>query len=355
MKKKVLLSLFLGVLLSIGGFYLAFRNVPARDILQYLSRIDYIWVLPSFALILLSFILRVVRWMVILAPFKKIDFWSGFHPLMIAFTINCILPGRAGELARPAILYKKNQVRYSTGLATVAMERVFDMVLIIGLFLMVYPWLDFDASLQLTIGGTVLSQETLNAIVLGMFQLGILLILGMIVVSLEWSRMLIKRVMFKMPTLLFFTGKPFREKVFRLVCSPLVKMIDHIATGFALIRSPARILACLGLSIMIWVIAALSYYVFSLGCPGIEITFFEMVAVMVIICLFIAMPSVPGYWGLWEAGGIFAMMVFGIARKEAAGFTLANHAMQVIPVILIGFGSALVTGVNLWKTSFESR
>ena len=65
-------------------------------------------------------------------------------------------------------------------------------------------------------------------------------------------------------------------------------------------------------------IAALSYYVFSLGSPGVDLSYTEMFAVMVIICLFIALPSVPGFWGLWEAGGVFAMSLFGISKNAAA-------------------------------------
>jgi hypothetical protein len=80
-----------------------------------------------------------------------------------------------------------------------------------------------------------------------------------------------------------------------------------------------------------------------------------MYAVMVIICLFIALPSVPGYWGLWEAGGVFAMSLFGIPENAAAGFTLANHAVQLFPVIIVGFISAVITSVNIWQVSFEKK
>ena len=96
---------------------------------------------------------------------------------------------------------------------------------------------------------------------------------------------------------------------------------------------------------------AMSYYVMSLGCPGIKLSFFEMSAVMIIICFFIALPSVPGYWGIWEAGGIFAMALFGIATKDAAGFTLVNHLIQIFPVIIVGFFSAILTGINILKIS----
>jgi uncharacterized membrane protein YbhN (UPF0104 family) len=76
---------------------------------------------------------------------------------------------------------------------------------------------------------------------------------------------------------------------------------------------------------------------------------------MVIICFFISLPSVPGWWGLWEAAGVFALSLFGVSSKEAAGFTLANHALQVFPVIIVGLTSAMIISVNIRQMSFEGR
>jgi len=81
----------------------------------------------------------------------------------------------------------------------------------------------------------------------------------------------------------------------------------------------------------------------------------EILICMVIICFFIALPSVPGYWGLWEAGGMFSLTLFGIAPKNAAGFTLMNHAVQLFPIIIIGLVSAWITGVNIWNASDSEK
>jgi len=354
MKHKLTISLIVGILISAAGFYLAFRNVPAKEILQYFARINYFWLIPAFILVILSFILRVLRWQVILAPTKNIDFWSGFHAVMIAFAINCILPGRVGELARPAILLQREKIRFSTGLATIALERAFDISLIIGLFLITYPWIQFDPNMTMQVGSTSLDQHTLETIVRGMLQLGIGLIFGMLLVSIEWSRTYIIQLIQKSPNLLFFFSIRLRAKARHALCDPLTRLLENFASGFVSIQSPARIALCLVLSILIWLTAALSYYVFSLGCPGIGLSPPQMVAVMVIICIFIALPSVPGYWGIWEAGGILAMMAFGVSKTDAAGFTLANHALQVIPVMLLGFISALVTGVDMFRAPSRS-
>jgi uncharacterized membrane protein YbhN (UPF0104 family) len=96
----------------------------------------------------------------------------------------------------------------------------------------------------------------------------------------------------------------------------------------------------------------------SLGCPGIDLSFLELYAMMVILCFFISLPSAPGFWGIWEAGGVFALLIFGVPAKEAAGFTVANHVIQMLPVIIMGLVSAIITGVNVVQvahTSTEDR
>jgi hypothetical protein len=58
---------------------------------------------------------------------------------------------------------------------------------------------------------------------------------------------------------------------------------------------------------------------------------------------------------LWEAGGVFALSIFGVSTNAAAGFTLANHAVQMFPVIIVGFISAIITSVNIWQVSYEKK
>ena len=46
--------------------------------------------------------------------------------------------------------------------------------------------------------------------------------------------------------------------------------------------------------------------------------------------------------------------LFGTSPKNAAGFTLMTHAIQLFPVMLVGLVSVLITGVNIWKTSWPA-
>ena len=92
--KKIIVTLIIGLLLSGIALYLVFRNVSFSELVSYLRSVNYWWAVPTWAIIWIGFMFRVVRWQLLLSPFKKMDFWSAHHPLMIGFMLNCILPGR---------------------------------------------------------------------------------------------------------------------------------------------------------------------------------------------------------------------------------------------------------------------
>ncbi len=355
MKNHLLISLTIGIALSVAALYFTFRNVPLGDLVVYLGSINYVWVIPATFLVLLSFFVRALRWQFILASTHKIGIWPAFHPMMIGFMINCIFPGRLGEFARPAILQKKEQVPFGTGIATVAAERVFDVAALVTFAVITLTAIDINPEVQIVFGNFQLNRATLEILFNRIILMGILLMIGMIAVSIPSIRRAIHQLILALPLLFIFASETTKTKIRVKACEPLTRFVDNIAKGFTLLKHPQKIIICSIYSLLVWIIAAFSYYAFSFGSPGVQLTFTEMFAVMVIICLFIALPSVPGFWGLWEAGGVFAMSLFGTSSDVAAGFTLANHAVQMFPVIVVGFVSAIITSVNIWQLSYEKK
>jgi uncharacterized protein (TIRG00374 family) len=355
MKNHIIISLVAGLVLSAAALYFAFHNVPLYDLLNYLKSINYLWTIPAVFLILVSFFIRAVRWQFILEASRKINIWRAFHPLMIGFMINCILPGRMGEFARPMILQKKENIPFATGIATVAAERVFDVFALVIFAVMTFVFIEIDPQVEIVFGDIHLNRSTLEVVFNRIVIMGLLLLIAIILVSITAVRRIVQRVILATPSLFFFAGNAAKAKITAKLCEPLNRFVDNIALGFTLIRYPKKILICALYSLAVWMTAALSYYVFSLGSPGVSLSFAEMYAVMVIICLFIALPSVPGFWGVWEAGGVFAFSLFGVSTNAAAGFTLANHAVQIFPVIVVGFISAVITSVNIWQVSYKKK
>jgi len=351
LNKKTIASLIMGILFSGIALYLTFINIPLSGLSDYITTINFWWVMPSLLFALLSYILRVVRWQIILNPVKKTNFWHAFHPLVIGFMMNCVFPGRIGEIARPAILYKRDKVEFSKVLATVAVERIFDLIALLLSFIYILVTIEINPSLDITFGEYHLTTATLNTIWGTTLKISVVLVGIILLISISKSRLIISKIILRSPDVLVFAGSQLKEKLRKGICSKIVHVLNNIAHGFEVLKSPRDIIICLVHSFLIWGLVVLSLYVLAFGCPGIQVSFLEAYAVEIIICFFIMLPSVPGFWGLWEAGGVFALMIFGIPAKEAAGLTLTYHFIHVIPVIIIGIVSATIIGVNLVQST----
>lgn len=269
--------------------------------------------------------------------------------MMIGFMTNYILPGRVGEIVRPVVLKKKENVPFSIGLATIALERLFDLIFMLIFLTVSLTQVEINEALNIPFGDYTLNSETIEKISQGMFFLLAGLLGGVLLLSFSSSRTIIQSTISGVPGLFFFLSLGAREKMDQRIFAPINRLLDNFSIGFSQIKDPGRIAGCLLFSAGLWVVSALSYYTMSLGSPGIDMSFGAVFIMMIIICSVIALPSVPGFWGVWEAGGLFALSIFSITGEAAAGYTLLNHAVQILPIIPLGFISVFVIGENLFS------
>src|SRR5881628_3030083 len=109
------------------------------------------------ALATLTFPLRAVRWRLILRDVGGARFPLGplWHATAIGFMANNLLPARAGEFARAYAAKQALPVRFTTALASVGVERVFDGLMLVGLLAVALAAPSFPHAA--TIGGTSLA------------------------------------------------------------------------------------------------------------------------------------------------------------------------------------------------------
>lgn len=344
MRPRLLASLAIALPLSAGGFYLAFRHVPFGDLWAYGARIDYAWVLPALVVTILGFACRILRWQMILAPSQRVPFSAAYHAMVIGFALNCVLPGRAGEIARPLVLRKIRQVPFLTALSTVAAERLFDLAAVLTLLIPALATIDATPGQSIEFQGYRLDHTLLTRITQGSWAGLGLLLLGIVLLAWPGSRRRLLLLAHRVGTVLR-PGKagPLQRLVDRCLVG-IASGVEHAAQGLLCFQRPLILAGILGTTLLAWALNVLAFYIFSFGTPGVRLGPLEMGFVLVVICIFIALPSVPGYWGVWEAGGVFALSVYGIAAAEAAGFTLFIHALQLLPVLAAGWYSSLRVG-----------
>ena len=128
-KKKIVFTS--GILISFACLWLFVRKVEWDSLTRAFSEANYIYVLPAIIFIFASYLVRAVRWSILITPVKRVSLLSLFSAIMVGSMANSVLPARAGELIRPILIGKKENIKMTTSLATVVMERIFDMMALI--------------------------------------------------------------------------------------------------------------------------------------------------------------------------------------------------------------------------------
>ncbi|TAA44344.1 flippase-like domain-containing protein [Pseudoxanthomonas winnipegensis] len=100
-----------------------------------------IWFVMAVLTLLLSHIIRTIRWRVILSRSGvEVSNTRPLAALSVGYLINTLLPLRLGELVRTGLLSYTVRTRFSTVLATVFVERLIDLAVLILLFVALIGW-----------------------------------------------------------------------------------------------------------------------------------------------------------------------------------------------------------------------
>ena len=139
---KIALPLCLGIFL-ISYSYSRFTQDQLSEIKTYFAKADYLIVLLSVFLSILSHISRAYRWNFMLEPLGyKPRLANNFMAISVAYLLNILIP-KSGEVSRGIILDKYENVPFTKGFGTIISERVVDLVFLL-LFTLLALSLQFD-------------------------------------------------------------------------------------------------------------------------------------------------------------------------------------------------------------------
>ena len=130
---------WLGLVISLVFLYFALRGLGIRDLGAALQGANYVWLLPGVAVYFVAVWVRAWRWHYLIRPVKSIPTRRMFPIVAIGYMGNNIYPARAGEVFRALFLKSKEGVPFSTSLATIIVERIFDGVVMLGFVFLNLP------------------------------------------------------------------------------------------------------------------------------------------------------------------------------------------------------------------------
>ena len=338
MRKKHI-HLLIGVVIIALSLFYAFRGVKFDELLNAFTSVHYFYVLPAIFMVLVSFLLRAIRWRYLIRPVKEVKTTELLSPLMVGFMAN-MLPARAGEFVRAYLLSKKVSISLSSSLATIFIERLFDLFLV--LFLLVWVLLFMpDAITSGNAGGAHELSDKIK--IFGKFSFTLFLFIFLFSALLQFKNnwaMTIIRIFIKP-----FPPK-WREKT--------ITLVNSFAEGLNIIRDKRGFIATIFLSFIIWISFALTYYLLYMGF-GIE-TMLPVISSLVILCLiiavFITVAPTPGFLGSYHLACVATLHgVFGIQKAVALSYGIVAWLVAMGPTIIIGAIFAIKENISFSEFS----
>lgn len=324
--KKIWIGLIISIL-CIGYFI---KGISWREAWIIMLTAQYLWLIPATIAFLLSFYLRAVRWQIFMDPIKHLPVKRLIPSLMIGFMGNSVLPARLGELIRPYVLGKKENLSISAALATVVVERIFDGICM--LFLLAIVLLFFAPAISSNTNDFInLPRIRLISYTFLAVNIAILIFLYLLIKYPDKSVTIIKKIFGFLPV-------HWVDKLGHL----LLSFVD----GLHILHQPKQIFLASFYSFAVWITVAIEIlfvqYAFHLGSLPLSAPIF----IMIIVAIGVMLPSAPGYVGPYHAACRGALVLLGVEVNTAIGFAVILHASQVIVVILVGF-------YYLWKEGLK--
>jgi uncharacterized protein (TIRG00374 family) len=312
-KSAKVLSLAVAAGLAAVLLYYSLRGVEWREVARIIRSAAPGGLLLTLAIGTVTLFLRACRWRVLLNAEGDVSVATAFWATAAGYFGNNFLPARGGELVRTFLISSRCGLASSFVLATALSERVADavaLVIITGIVLLVVPaqpgWLAGAARPFAILG----------------------LIGGLIIAVLPFLGSVGESVIEKAPV-----PHAWRPR--------LLRILDHGLRGIRAFHDGRRLAAFLAFTILIWSLDATAVVIAAVALG------FRMpisVAFLLIAGLGVgtALPSTPGYVGIYQFVAVTVLTPFGFSRTDAIAFILVA---QVLSNIVIGIWGSL----GLWR------
>ncbi|MBS1831929.1 MAG: flippase-like domain-containing protein [Acidobacteria bacterium] len=315
-----------------GAMWYWLRGVEHFDWVRFrqnLSQMDPVWLIAALVAVALSYVGRVVRWRVMLEPLRpNPGFWGILSATAIGFTAT-VLFGRAGEFVRPYLIAKRENVTISSQIAVWLAERIFDLLMVLGLFGFAIAQLKYHvgnpkAAAIASAGGWAMA-----------FLSGICLIA---VLSFRYFE---KGVQQRLIDALGFLPEHALEKVRKVLAS--------FSEGMAATRNTRSLMLLILYSLVEWVILIFCTYFTLLAMPGTAgLTLSESMVILGFVAIGHSV-QLPGVGGGGQVATLFVLTeLYNVPAEAASAAALVLWLVNVVTILPVGLVLAFAEGLH-WK------
>jgi len=297
-----------------------------------LSGLRWNWMALSIPLILLAYVVRAIRWKVMIRPMApNATLWQLVVATFIGFTA-VVLFGRAGEPVRPYLIARKLNLPFSSQVAAWFVERILDLLMILALFGL--------ALTQASGVGWAPDSRLHTALqaagwVAGLTGAGCLAAL----IALRRYRGQIRS---RLEQALAFLPE-----------APLARVrgfIHAFDEGMESTRDPASLWMLIGLTVVEWTLVAGVFISVLLAFPeAAHLTLSQVLTTMGFVT-FAGVIQIPGVGGGMQIATILVLTeMYGIGVEAASGVALVLWATNFLTALPLGLFMAFHEGIH-WRT-----
>ncbi|MFB6251170.1 MAG: flippase-like domain-containing protein [Halobellus sp.] len=342
-------GLIAGAFLAVFALVLMTQYIDFGTVIAEMSEVNPLLVVAAALVYLLSWPLRGLRYRDILGELgyrETLPFLTG--AVFISQTGNLVFPARAGDLIRAYVVKARRGIPYPSGFASLAAERVFDLLTIAsmaGVVLIGYTAAGQTAELARTVTGAEGAGRVAVIVALGVGLVALAAVVG-IALSARSDRNFVAAVVYRIST----------DSYADFVAGAVGRFVDDLQTvagtrrGFTRIGTSSVAVWTLDVVTALFVLAA-----FTPGLPVVELIAVSFFAVSV-GNLAKVLPLSPGGVGLYE--GAFTLLVVGLtplSPELALGAAVLDHAVKNIVTVVGGYASMLGLNVSLTTAVEETR
>lgn len=291
------------------------------------------WLLLALALTYTSYLIRAYRWKFFLDPIKPSSLGVLFTGQILGFSAVYLI-GRPGELVRPAYIARWENVPFTSQLAILVLERLYDMVasaLLFGLALYLEPMRGGGAAVGQTLHRM---HEGATAVLAGTGTMVILLVL---------YRFRAESVIRWASQRLHFLPRKVRRA--------LGNMARSFAEGLDVIRNLRDLAASLACTCLLWVVNISVFWVVYQSLGGELGRLSWWAAAVVSFCAGVGLViQLPGVGGGFQLAVLYVLkQLFHIGAGAATSAALLIWLVILTPCLLLSIVLLVYGGLSFKK------
>lgn len=323
-----------GYIVTLIFIYFLLREIKVADLIETLAVVSPASLVLSVVVLSCGYFIRAARWWVMLRVFNdRLRLISCVGPFVMSMAANNIFPLRAGDVIRMFTFRELHGLAPVQVLGTLMLERLLDLMVLLGLFFITLRWVTID----------IIPQSFIN--LLRIMVISSAMLLFCILALSGYAGRLLNRL----------GETDFSRK--HVWCGKLLSQFNRFFDTIQLASSLSRLMLLISLSVLCWLLEG-GVYLITASALNYHGSFMGPYFASSTGALSTLLPSSPGYIGTFDYFVMLGLRAFGADPKMATAFAILVHLILWLSVTLAGFIyflGARSKGISWVKPDAETR